>query len=179
MKNSRVRERLEKLRERFPLVKSEQDGDKDFQHLTGTDLALLPQRSFFLGEMFWVLRAGWSGCGGFETNLSRDTHPGLVVKKQYDAFKPVDMVPGSKKEDNRPMNGNPAYLFSPRSELKWTNEKIEHPERQYFVLNYWRPVSRVHLSFYLGRLDYPDQMALQECMREAHGKAWQARAGDH
>lgn len=168
MKASRsvaVEKRLKKLRKRFASMLHEKDLDKDFAEITADDNAHIADRTFFAGEIFWVEREGWQGCGGFHTNASRDHHPGLVVRKQGQPHQPVAMVPGSTKQYRYLKNGRPAACFHPEKNIAWKISNRDHPSEQYYVLDYRRPVARSHIGFPLGRLQHSDTIRLQRAVQ--------------
>lgn len=164
LQDERRRSRLERLRERFSCDYQVRDVDKDERFVTSTRPEHMHDRTFFLGEIFWVGRLGWHGCGGFGANGSRDHHPGAVCRKQVRGCKPVDMVPGSTKLREQLENGAEAHIFSPAGKIKWDGEDRGGPETQFFVLDYVRPVPRLYIGRKLGRLQHKDQMRLQNAL---------------
>lgn len=167
---NRVQARLAHLRRVFPTAPDVCHVDKDFDSVTAPEM--VAERTFFLGEIFWVEREGWRGCGGFHTNPTRLHHPGLVVKKQSAPHRPVDMVPGTTMPKARLEDGRETHLFCPSEAPKWTVPEADHPELQVYVLDYWRPVPRRHVAGFLARLLYLDRQKLQEDMAERHGLAY-------
>ena len=167
-----IRQKMGLLRRRFPNVQNMRQLDKDLTHPTADrSLSDIRDRAFFVGEIFWVERAGWSNCGGFSTNANLAHHPGLVVIKQR-PFYPVNMVPGTTHPWDRLEDGSWAVNFSPEGDLAWSTPPEDRPKTQSFVLNYLRPVSRIHISWHLATLQYADRARLQRIMEIAHGANW-------
>ncbi len=165
-KRAKIENRLKKLRKRFGADINEDSLDKDFTGITSDDLGCIGVRTFFTGEIFWVGREGWQGCGGFYTNTTRDHHPGLVLRKQMMQYQPVEMVPGSKRQYPYLADKQPATLFQPETDITWKIPGRDRPDEQFFVLEYRRPVARTHISFSLGRLQHADTVRLQTVMRK-------------
>ncbi len=162
----RNEKRLAHLRQRFPTATKTNQADKDHSSVTSADKTHISDRTFYLGEIFWVKRKGWHACGGFETNTSRLHHPGLVVLKQANPVNSVRMVPGTTKL--RQWGRKEPHIFSNAEDIKWKSSPEKVPDMQFFILDYWRPVCRRYIGAMLARLAHVDQCRLQDEMKELY-----------
>ena len=160
-----VLNRLDELRQRVRHGTRNAKFNKDLEHITSDLKSDIQIRTFFVGEIFWVEREGWKGCGGFYSNTAKEHHPGLVTRKTHSPYSPVDMVPGSSSEEARYWNQQQCIYFDPQEAIKLTYER-DTPETQYYVLDYHRPVARDYMSGHLGNLRFGDIQRLQQALRK-------------
>ncbi len=160
-----IKYRLNELRARVSHGNRNARFDKDLENITSDRADDIPLRTFFAGEIFWVERLGWPGCGGFYTNLKKKHHPGLVTCKNTAPYSPIEMIPGSTSETAKYWNQEHQNYFEPQDSIKPTTER-EQPEQQFFVLDYQRPVARTHIEAHLGTLCFKDIQRLQQSLRK-------------
>lgn len=134
-----ARERIATLRKRFPELRHPSEMDHDQTVITSTKHRLFPMRTFFLGEVWSVWIA---------THDSRQ--PGLVTRKQPDAFAAVEMAPSAS-----PRGLDQAGLvFEPDT----TGTDLQTGAR--FRLSYRRPVPRASISSPMGALQSSEKQRL-------------------
>jgi len=144
---------LRKLREEFPIKVGLRQVDHDYGHITSTRREHLPQRKFFLGEIFW---AGRHSLGEFGDSRPRPVGgpylAGLVTRSQGRPFEPVELAPSA----NRAPTNLDELCFQP---LEWP---AELKAGIFFVLPYRRPVAREDLGGHLATLSPKDKQRLSK-----------------
>ncbi len=149
--SQRVAERLRRLRLRFGEKVRERNVDHDHERLTGTRFEHIPERTFFLGEVWWVDRFALGDCRPHREGSSH--RPAMVTRRQESPHEPVEMAPSAR----RPLAGQSGLCFQ-------AQQPPERLEEGVFLLHYRRPVGREWVGSPLGSVGGMDKQRLQQLL---------------
>lgn len=154
----RIAQRLQKLRARFGRGVRERNLDHDQEHLTSTRREHVPERTFFLGEIWWAERFA---LGDHRPHRASSSHlPALVTRREAQPHAAIEIAPASL----RTPEDTGALCFRP----------IAPPEgldaATVFLLAYRQPMERENIGAPMGRLAGRDVQNLAGALDAARRK---------
>ena len=146
--SERIAARLRRLRDRFGAGVHARHVDHDQDHLTSTRRDHVGDRTFFLGEIWWVERPAM---GDYRPHRAGSNHlPGLVTRRQESAGVAVECAPAGRGGGGPSMQG----AFEPRQPAPGL-----YAATVFHVL-YRRPVARTAFGAPIGKLSGADVQRL-------------------
>jgi hypothetical protein len=150
--HERVVERIRRLRERFGPGVNAYDVDDDFENLTSALPKHVPNRTFFLGEIWWADRFA---LGEHRPHSERSSHrPALVTLRESRPFEPVEMAPSAHRAPEEIAE----FCFCATEPVAALNEET------WFLVPYRRPISRGWIGWPMGSISSKDKQGLAKLL---------------
>lgn len=159
--SNRVAERLRQLREKFGKGIQDCNVDDDHDHLTSTWREHVPERTFFLGEIWWADRYALGDRRPYRAGSSHC--PALVTSREECPHVPVETAPSRPRF---PGDAEPTH-FDASAVAGLSMGTV-------FVLELRRPVARMDFSHHMATLDSAEKQRLArllDALRNTRGES--------